>query len=146
MSIVHSELLQIVEDGKEGDSETTLDSVGFPLRSIPTFLLQHVARRLDMACDDLHSKGTTIGLPESHRNRKRSRSTSTFQLDLQTALPKDLPKDLPYDVRPLHTTTSNVPIATGPDTVVMVHCLSYSESASVDISYLVLIHRRELAL
>ena len=138
-AIVNNEFLKIVGDGKEGESETTLESIGFPLRSIPSFLLHHDARRMDMACDDLHNKdsSTTIGLLESRRNRKRSRSTSTFQVDLQTVLPKDLP----HDIRPLHTTTSNTPISTGPDTEVMIHCLSDSESELDNSSYLLVIHR-----
>jgi hypothetical protein len=141
-AVVNNEFLKIVEDGNEGDSETTPESIGFPLRSIPPFLLHHDARRLDMACDDLPSKGATIGLPESRQSRKRPRSTSTFQLDLQTALPKDLP----YDIRPLHRQTSNVPIATGPDTEVMIHCLSDSESGLDDNSFLLVIHRSEHAI
>jgi hypothetical protein len=141
-AIVNNEFLQIAEDGKEGDLETMPESKSFPLRSIPPFLLHHDARRLDMACNDLHNEGTTIGLPESHRNRKRPRSMSTFQLDLQTALPKDLP----YDIRPLHTTTSNVPIATGSGTEVMIHRLSKSDSNPDDNSYLLVIHRSEHAI
>jgi hypothetical protein len=141
-AIANNEFLQIVEDGKEGDSETTLESIGFPLRSIPPFLLHHDARRMDMACDDLHNKDTRtmIGLPESRPKRKRARST--LQLDLQTVLPKDIPND----IRPLHTTTSNnnVPIATGSDTEVMIHCLSESEPD--DNSYLIVIHRSEHAI
>jgi hypothetical protein len=133
-AIVNNEFLQILGNGKESDSETALESesIGFPLRSIPPFLLHHDARR--MVCDDLHNADTMIGLPESRRNRKRSRST--LQLDAQTVLPKDLP----YDIRPLHTTTSNVPIATGPDTKVMIHCLSE------DSSYLLVLHRSEHAI
>jgi hypothetical protein len=143
--IVNNEFLQILEAGKESDSATTVESIGFPLRSVPPFLLHHEARRLDMACDDLHNKdsSTTIGLPESRWNRKRSRSTSTFQINHQTLLPKDLPSD----IRPLHTTTSNVPITTGPDTEVMIHCLSDSKSDLDDSSsYLLVIHRREHAI
>jgi hypothetical protein len=140
-AIVNNEYLKILEDGKEGDSETRVECIGFPLRSIPPLLLHHDARRMDMACDDLHNKdsSTTIGLAESRRNRKRSRSTSTLQLDLRTVLPKDLP----HDTHPLHTTTSNTPIVTGPDTEVMIHCLSDYESESEldNSSYLLAIHR-----
>lgn len=138
-AIVNNDYLQIVEDGKEGDSETTLESICFPLRSIPPFLLHHDARRLNLACDDLHNKDATIDLPESHRKLKRPRSTLTFQLDLQTVLPS---KDLPYDIRPLHTTTSNAPIAIGPDTEVMIHYLTDSG----EIGYLLVIHRRRHAI
>jgi hypothetical protein len=141
-AIVNNEFLQIVEDRKEGDSETTVESIGFPLRSIPPFLLHHDARRLDMACNDLHNKDTTIGLPEIHRNRKRSRTPTMFQHDLQTALPKDLP----YDIRPLHTTTSTVPITTGPDVEVMIHRFSDSDSELDNSSYLLVIHRSEHAI
>jgi hypothetical protein len=136
-AILNNEFLQILEDGKEGGSETTLGSIGFPLRSIPPFLLHHDVRRMGMACDDLHNKDTTIGLPEIRRNRKRSRST--FQLDLQTVLPKDLP----YDIRPLHTTTLNAPFAAGPSTEIMIHCLPNPDSKSENKSYLLVIHRSE---
>jgi hypothetical protein len=128
-AIVNNEFIQIRGDAKESDSKTALESIGFPLRSIPSFLLHHDARR--MACDDLHNKDTMVGLPESRRNRKRPRSTP--ELDIPTALPKDLP----YDIRPLHTTSSNAPIVTGPEMEIMIHGLSD------DSSYLLVVHRRE---
>jgi hypothetical protein len=131
--IVNNEFLQILRDGKEDDSETPLESIGFPLRSIPPFLLHHGARRV--SCDDLQSKDASIGEHESRRCHKRPRSANG--LEFTTAGPKHHPYDI--DMRPLQT-TSNPPIATGSDTEVTIHCLSEENS------YLLVIHRREYAI